>query len=181
MDEKNKLLFSQYDIFDCFESKDEKFRFKGFVKRNLKERKIDNIEYKGVLKKNIKFYSFNELINIIKVNVKNIKTYNNPMYSLYYKFVNFIKDKYKYKEYDLTKENLAFIENFPKPKYFRNKWKRYYLLKQDINKLKRAKRRVKKKYTGKLLKEKLDDINNNINKLVKRRNEILMKLGEMKP
>jgi hypothetical protein len=28
MNEKNKLLFSQYDIFDCFETKDDKFRFR---------------------------------------------------------------------------------------------------------------------------------------------------------
>jgi hypothetical protein len=45
MNEKNKLLFSQYDIFDCFETKDDKFRFKGFIKRNLKERKIDDTYY----------------------------------------------------------------------------------------------------------------------------------------
>ena len=163
---ESKNYFTQYDIFNS--NPEEKFVLLSILRRNFKPKFRAN--YQG--KKDIGFYSLEEFLNFIYTRVQKHKS-ENKIYLLYRNFVEYIKTK----DYTLNKKEKMIVYNFPKPKYQRKVWKKYYELKQEIKRLKTIKRKVRKKYYGKVLEEKLNNIEIEIKNLITRRNQILNKLN----
>jgi hypothetical protein len=170
----NKLYITQYDIKLIF-NKDDRFRFWNFIKRNFRPKFKSDVIIDGKLKKNIGFYSVDEILNLLRSKTLKIKTYNNPVYHIYKTFAEYIKTK----NIELLEPKLKqYVINFPKPKYYRGKWKRWYQIKQEIKKLKALKRKLRKQNNDKQLQEVIDKIN----KLKQRRDELakILKIGVSK-
>jgi len=161
---------TQYEIKEIFQK--ERFIFLDFLEREIKPDFVKDYEYNGQLKKNIKHYNIEKIIKNLFFKVKKHKSGETLISSLFLKFIQQIKNQ----NIRFSKETNQMLDNFPKPKYKRKSWKRYVILKDEIKSLKRAKRRVRKKYYGKVLKEKLQNIEEELNAKQIRLRELAEKL-----
>jgi len=174
---KDKIYITRYEIFKSQKSKGDRQVLFHILKRNLKPKFRDDYKVDEIIKHNIGYYSLEEFLDLIYHRVLKHKS-ENKIYKLYKNFIEFIKNNESFDLEKLSGKSKMILNNFPKPKYERKGWKKYYQLKQEINRLKKAKRKVKKKYSGSILTAKLNNIDNEITQLIQRRNEVLNELGE---
>jgi hypothetical protein len=139
--------------------KDTYYIIKHFIKRNFK---IQN-----------KTFDETKVIKTIFYKLRKHKS-KSKMYNVFTTFLKFIKDNYTYDD----KEINFMLNNIPKPKYERKKWKTWKKIHDRLKFLKRLKRKVKKDIEkGEVHKiDKLNNIINEINELQKRKQELANKL-----
>ena len=165
---------NQYDIKDIF-TKDEFYIFNNFLKRNFKPF-FEDVEHKNKIKKNIPHYDVKQIVENLFYKVRHSTTGDTNIYPIFIKFINFIKVN----QYE-DKELMFFLNQFPKPKYERKKWRTWKRVTDKIKLLKKSKLNIHKdiknnRLDKKLAEEKLNNIDIELNDLKIRKKELGEKL-----
>ena len=149
MKEGNYILINLYDIKNycknfnyetnnkTFNEKDCYFVIHNWIKRNFKYYIKKDIIIDNILKKNIEFYRLDLIIDLMFHKAKKHKTGETHIAKMFRYFVKNIKLNIK----DIEDKKLKMqINQFPKPKVYREIYKSWYLLWNKIKILKKLKR-----------------------------------------